>query len=112
MSKRPLLHYETLYLVLFNSMMISVKCSINNNINIEWLLVGRNGVEFEDIEMFIQTGDTIFENIGIDKYMKEVKISYMYVDRLSSELQEHISNVATLRTAFYGTILEMKILKC
>lgn len=68
----------------------------------DYLLVGRNGVDFEDIELFLKIDNINFKHIGIDKYMKEVSISHIIVDNLSKEFSKYISEVIELKTSFYG----------
>ena len=42
---------------------------------IDWLLIGRDGIDFDNIDLYIQTNGTKIDYIGIDKYMNGITIN-------------------------------------
>ena len=69
---------------------------------IDWLLIGRDGIDFDNIDLYIQTNGTKIDYIGIDKYMNGITINNIVIQPINENLENHIKEVIELRTSFYG----------
>jgi hypothetical protein len=70
---------------------------------VDWLLVGKNEVEFEDILVFIQTKGVEMNYLGIDRYINNVAFPYISFNNLEG-IYDHITKVISLRSTFYGNL--------
>lgn len=75
---------------------------LQNFFCIEWILVGRNGIEFEHIDLYLNIGNATIKRIGIDSYMKGIIINHIVVKQMDESMQGHIESIIEDRSIFYG----------